>query len=366
MKFTIPRDVLLPSLQTVNGVIERRHTLPILSNILVTIDPSGISITGTDMEVELVSTISQDMSDHVELTLPARKLLDICRALPEGAELKFSFDKDRVTLTSGRSRFVLATLPASDFPNTEIASAVAVFDIPQRLLKALLADTMFAMAQQDVRYYLNGLLLEVDKGLLRAVATDGHRLALKELPVAIEVDEPVPVIIPRKGVTELARLLDESDEMANAQISQNHIRINLKDLQFTSKLIDGRFPDYERVIPRPSEKPIIADREALRQSLNRASILSNEKYKGIRLVLEKDNLKAIAHNPDQEEAEEELGVEYAGAPLEIGFNVSYLLDALNTLKTDRVHISINDPSSSCLLLPSEEAGCKYVVMPMRL
>ncbi len=366
MKFIIQRDLLLPSLHIVNGVIERRHALPVLSNLLMNIGSTVTTLTGTDMEVELISTIELGAKENAEFTLPARKLLDICKALPEGATLDFTIGKDQVTMKSGKSRFTLMTLPANEFPATEISNPDIDFNIPQDVLKSLLVDTMFAMAQQDVRYYLNGLLIEVGKDKLRSVATDGHRLALKEIETETNINEPVQVIVPRKGVSEAVRLLTENDESARVQISQNHIRITRKGLQFTSKLIDGRFPDYERVIPKPTETPVFADREALRQSLTRASILSNEKYKGVRIVLKPGNIRAYANNPEQEEAEEELEVEYTGREVEIGFNVSYLLDALNAIKTDKVVLTITDPNSSCLLLPSEEMDCKYVVMPMRL
>ena len=365
MNFTIDREKLLPSLQVINGVVERRHTLPILSNFLLTIDKNSMTLTGTDMEVELISRINQG-GEQAEFTLPARKLLDICRALPESSSLDFSVKKDQVTMKSGKSRFTLATLPANEFPATEIAEADIDFQIGQDVLKGLIEDTHFAMAQQDVRYYLNGLLLEVSDGLLRAVATDGHRLAMKDVQQNMSAADTSQVIIPRKGVTELLRLLDESGDPARVQISQNHIRVILENMQFTSKLIDGRFPDYERVVPDTSDNRVLAEREALRQSLTRASILSNEKYKGVRIILKENSIKALAHNPEHEEAEEELEVEYGGDEMEIGFNVSYLLDALNVIDTEKVIMTIKDPNSSCLLLPDGDESCKYVVMPMRL
>ena len=366
MIFTIHREQLLPALQTVNSVIERRQALPVLSNLLFTSEKSKFSLTGTDMEVELVATVEQDLGESGETTLPARKLLDICRALPEEAEIEFRIENDHAKIKSGKSRFTLATIAAQEFPSTEIKDPVVEFNIPQNILKALLEDTMFAMAQQDVRYYLNGLLIEVSNNLLKAVATDGHRLALKEIDLVLDTKEPLQVIVPRKGITETARLLEATEEPAHVQITQNHIRISIPHLQFTSKLIDGRFPDYERVIPKQDHQPVIANREQLRQSLKRASILSNEKYRGIGIVLQKNNLKAHAHNPEQEEAEEEIEIEYSGEEMEIGFNVSYLLDALDAIKTDKVLITIADPNSSCLLLPEEKGQCKYVVMPMRL
>ena len=367
MKFNIQRDELLPGIQTVNGVIERRHTLPILSNLLLSVGRNGIKLTGTDMEVELIYNIKQGANEESEFTLPSRKLLDICRALPEGSGLDFQVDKDQVVLRSGKSRFTLATLPAKDYPGTEISDPLVEFDITQGELKTLVEDTMFAMAQQDVRYYLNGLLLEAGNNKLRAVATDGHRLALKEIEKNIAVKEMLQIIVPRKGVLEISRLLSNTEEeTVGVQISKNHIRLKINNIQFTSKLIDGKFPDYERVIPKMSETPLLAGRDALKQSLTRASILSNEKYKGVRIILKKDSLKAIAHNPEQEEAEEELEVKYAGNEMEIGFNVTYLLDAINAIKTENVIMTTTNPDSSCLLLPEGKNNYKYVVMPMRL
>lgn len=366
MKFIISRDVLLPCLQTVNGVIERRHTLPVLSNLLMSVGKSQVKLTGTDMEVELIVTFPFECDQEAEFTLPARKMLDICRALPDAAILDVTTDKDRVTLKSNKSRFTLATLPAKEFPLTEISSFQATLTISQGELKNLLEDTMFAMAQQDVRYYLNGLLLEVNANTLRAVATDGHRLALKEVKRDTGINEQKQVIIPRKGVIEISRLLGSSDKPAEIMIGTNHIRVNIDGLQFTSKLIDGKFPDYERVIPKDTGTPLYANKEALRLSLTRASILSNEKYRGVRIQLKPNSLKALTHNPDQEEAEEELEVKYSGEEMEIGFNVTYLLDAINAIKTEQIIMTAASPDSSCLLTPEDQEDCKYVVMPMRL
>jgi len=366
MKFTIQREQILPGLQIVNAVIERRHTLPILSNFLVSTTDNSINLTGTDMEVELVTTIKQPVKDKTEFTLPGRKFLDICRALPEGALLDITTEKDQVILKSGKSRFILATLPAKEFPSTEIGTPIVSFQIQQGELKNLLEDTMFAMAQQDVRYYLNGLLLEVGQNSIRAVATDGHRLAMKDITENIVATDKIQAIIPRKGVIEAARLLKHNENPVKVTITKNHVRILFDETQFTCKLIDGRFPDYERVLPKTKEKPLIAERELLKQGLTRASILSNEKYKGVRLVFKKDCIKALAHNPEQEEAEEEIEVSYNGPEMEIGFNVSYLLDALNAIKTSNVVMVATDPDSSCLLLPEEQENSKYVVMPMRL
>jgi DNA polymerase-3 subunit beta len=365
MKFNINRDVLLPVLQTVSGVVDRRQTLPILSNLLFNLEPTSLSVTATDMEVELIVKLEVSLEQTGELTLPARKLLDICRALPAEAELQFEVKNDRVLIKSGKSRFTLATLPAPEYPVIDITENIAVFTIKQKALDQLLSHTQFAMAQQDVRYYLNGLLLEISTDKLRAVATDGHRLALDETEIKTSVEEPIQIIVPRKGITELTRLL-QGDSKIEIQVSTNHIRIKNNDTCFTSKLIDGRFPDYKRVIPELSDTPVFAQREELKNSLTRASILSNEKYRGVRIMLSANSLRALAHNPEQEEAEEELEVQYEGEELEIGFNVSYLLDTLSIIKSSKVKLSVLDANSSCLILPEDDSNCQYVVMPMRL
>lgn len=366
MKFSIERELLLPALQTIAGVVERRQTLPILANVLIVVDEQGLALTATDMEVELQVRLPLSVAAAGATTLPARKLLDICRTLPEGAVIQLDIDGDRAKVKSGRSRFTLASLPADEYPSTEAINPTATLSLPQGVLRQLLDDTHFAMAQQDVRYYLNGLLLELSAQGLRAVATDGHRLAMSEAAMTIDVETPLQLIVPRKGVQELLRLLDNNDESVSLEVSPNHIRLDTGRIQLTSKLIDGRFPDYQRVVPAPSDNVLSADRESLRQSLARASILSNEKYRGIRLVLKTNTLRALAHNPEQEEAEEEIEIEYSGAEMEIGFNVSYLLDALAAINTEKVNIAFTDANSSCLLTPSTGDTSKYVVMPMRL
>ncbi len=365
MKFNIDRDALLPVLQAVSGVVDRRQTLPILSNLLFNLEPDFLSVTATDMEVELIVKLKVKLEQTGELTLPARKLFDICRALPQESKLQFEVKNDRVLIKSGKSRFTLATLPAPEYPVIDITENIAVFNIKQKELDQLLSNTQFAMAQQDVRYYLNGLLLEISADKLRAVATDGHRLALDETNIKTSIDELIQIIVPRKGITELTRML-QGDSEIEIQVSTNHIRIKNADTCFTSKLIDGRFPDYNRVIPELSETPVLADREELKNSLTRASILSNEKYRGVRIILSSNSLRALAHNPEQEEAEEELEVQYEGAEIEIGFNVSYLLDTLSIIKSSKVKLSVLDANSSCLILPKDDSNCQYVVMPMRL
>lgn len=366
MKFTTTRESILKPLQHVIGVVERRQTLPVLSNVLLVAESERIALTATDLEVELVAEAALDVEGPGEITLPARKLVDICRTLPEGAELTLSVSGDKAQLRSGRSRFTLSTLAASEFPSVEEINVAREFTLPQRDLKRLIERTQFSMAQQDVRYYLNGLMLELDKATLRSVATDGHRLALCELEGAVEAGEAQQVIVPRKGVQELARLLEDTEEPAQVQVGSNHVRVQLPGLRFTSKLIDGRFPDYQRVVPRDTDKLLNADRETLRQALVRTSILSNEKYRGVRLQLDDGRLRIQAHNPEHEEAEEEIEVDYQGGELEIGFNVNYILDALNAIPGEQVRLSMKDPNSSCLIEHAESQDCRYVVMPMRL
>lgn len=366
MEININRTSLLPSLQIVNGVIERRQPLPILVNLLLSVSEKEITFSGSDMEVELISRIKQENKSTGEITLPGKKLLDICRALPENADIKIRINGDKAVVKSGKSRFSLSTLPSVEYPIIEIGEKLAEFSLKQTVFKEILEKTAFSMAQQDVRYYLNGLLLEISEDQIRAVATDGHRLALCDTESKVNAGEKQQIIVPRKGVIELIRLLDDKDKEVSVVITSNHIRVEFDDLTFTSKLIDGKFPDYDRVIPEEDHPQLLADREQLKQSLTRASILSNEKYRGVRISLEKNKLRALAHNPEQEEAEEELDVEYDGQELEIGFNVSYLLDALGIIKSNKVRIAIKDPNSSCLLLPDSKDKCKYVVMPMRL
>jgi DNA polymerase-3 subunit beta len=366
MKFATPKEQILKPLQAVIGVVERRQTMPILANVLLVAKGKEISLTATDLEVELVARAAVDKLDSGgEVTVPGRKLLDICRSLPDDSVLQFQLDGDRLVLKAGRSRFVLSTLPAAEFPVVEAVEAVHNLQMSQAELGRLLGKTQFAMAQQDVRYYLNGLLLETNKKSVRAVATDGHRLALCELALGEQKAGPHQVIIPRKGVQELQRLLGGDSDVVLA-IGNNHVRATIGDIRFTSKLIDGRFPDYDRVIPKPQGNVLKANREVLRGALQRAAILSNEKYRGVRLELADAVLRIVANNPDQEEARDELEVSYGGEAMEIGFNVNYLLDALAAVEGQDVELGFVDPNSSCLISGPGKSEARYVVMPMRL
>ena len=367
MHFVISREALLKPLQTVCGVVERRQTLPVLSNVLMVLKDSELSLTGTDLEVELVARVIVDEAIKPgDITVPARKFLDICKSLADQASVELILADGRLTLKSGRSRFTLATLAAEEFPNVEEEPDTFSLSLPQSKLKELLENTSFAMAQQDVRYYLNGMLFEVSSDYLRVVATDGHRLAMETVPIEKCVDEVQQLILPRKGIMELARLLSDDEGDIDLTFGQNHIRARVPAITFTSKLVDGRFPDYNRVLPKGGNKVVIGNCKELRDAFARASILSNEKYRGVRVLLSSGELKILANNPEQEEAEEVVSVDYEGESLEIGFNVSYLIDVLSTLKSERVRFTLSDPNSSALLEAEEGSEALYVVMPMRL
>lgn len=367
MHFTIQREALLKPLQLVAGVVERRQTLPVLSNVLLVVQGQQLSLTGTDLEVELVGRVQlEEPAEPGEITVPARKLMDICKSLPSDVLIDIKLDEQKLLVKAGRSRFTLSTLPANDFPNVEEGPGSLSCNLEQSKLRRLIERTSFAMAQQDVRYYLNGMLLEVSTDTLRAVATDGHRLALCAMQAAIGQAERHQVIVPRKGILELARLLTDPEGMVSIVLGQHHIRATTGEFTFTSKLVDGKFPDYERVLPKGGDKLVIGDRQALREAFSRTAILSNEKYRGIRLQLANGQLKIQANNPEQEEAEEEISVDYSGASLEIGFNVSYLLDVLGVMTTEQVRLILSDSNSSALLQEAGNDDSSYVVMPMRL
>lgn len=369
MYFVISREAILKPLQLVSGVVERRQTLPVLSNVLLSLDPNGeLSITGTDLEVELIGRVQvEDNSKSGEITVPARKLADICKSLSDDAMLEFTLNDNKMIVKSGRSRFSLATLAAGDFPNTEDEPGTIEMTLPQQTLKSLLDGTSFAMAQQDVRYYLNGMLFELAADYLRVVATDGHRLAMQTVALQNPVSEPVQLILPRKGVIELGRLLTGEEAEVSIVFGRNHVRARTKDTTFTSKLVDGKFPDYNRVLPKGGDKLIIGDRLELKQAFSRTSILSNEKYRGIRVLLSNGEMRIVANNPDQEEAEESVSVDYQGDSLEIGFNVSYLVDVLTVLSSEKVKMTLLDSNSSALLEAVDtDSEALYVVMPMRL
>ena len=366
MQINIQREDLLKPLSFVASVVERRQTLPILSNVLIKLSAGVLELAGTDLEVEVIVKTKSAKGTDGELTVPARKLLDICRALPAQASIDIKLDKEKAVIKSGRSRFTLMVLPAADFPSIETKQWERTISLPQKELKGLLEKTQFCMAQQDVRYYLNGLLLEVSPKMMRAVATDGHRMAMSETVLATDTEGEKQVIIPRKGVQELSRFLESSDEPVEVLFGSNHIRVNFKELTFTSKLIDGRFPDYNKVIPQKQTILLKLDRDLFRETLSRAAILSNEKYRGVRFNISPGVLRVTAHNPEQEEAQEELPIEYQGDELDIGFNVTYITDAIGALDSKVVEFGLSDAGSSCTLRSPEDHTYQYVVMPMRL
>jgi DNA polymerase-3 subunit beta len=366
MKFSISREALLQPLIQVVGVVERRQTLPVLANFLLAARDGRLTVTGTDMEVELISSVSADVSLEGEITVPARKLVDIVKALPDGSNITISVSDEKATLSAGRSRFTLSTLPASEFPATDQVETLENIAVAEATLKKMMEKTSFAMANQDVRYYLNGLLFDFSGDQLKAVATDGHRLAICDLESKVEVAGDRQLIVPRKGVMELSRMLSGDAEEVTLAIGRNHVRLVKNNTTFTSKLIDGRFPDYKAVIPVGADKQMLVDKAVFIQALQRAAILSNEKYKGVRLEAAGSTIKIIAHNPQHEEAVEEIEAEFNFDRLAVGFNVTYLLDALMAIETEQVSLELKDANSSCLVSAPDSDVNRHVVMPLKL
>ena len=367
MKFSLNRELLLKPLLLVSGAVERKSTLPILGNILMDVSEQSLTLTATDLELEMVAYAQVDnQENNGQLTVPARKLLDICKSLPDGALITFESSEDTVTISSGRSRYSLSTLPATDFPNIEEWKGDVEFKLNKSQLLRLIESTHFSMANQDVRYYLNGMSIETEGQEIRSVATDGHRLAICKLAIDNLQLPNRQVIVPRKGILEIIRLLDPVDEEVQVYLGSNHIRIIDNEFSFTSKLVDGRFPDYRRVLPRNGDKILNTDKGQLKQVLSRASILSNEKFKGVRLNFENSELKITANNPEQEQAEEIIEIEFPYDEVEIGFNVNYVLDVLNAIRDNGVKFTLADANSSVVIEGDESNEALYVVMPMRL
>lgn len=360
------RDDLLAPLQTVSGIVEKRHTLPILSNVLIEKRAAAITLLATDIEIQIKTAAQATDGGDASITVGARKLQDILRALPETSEVSLLLEDKRLQVRAGKSRFNLQTLPAADYPRMATAEDVQVaFEIGQRHLRRLLALVQYAMAQQDIRYYLNGLLLVISGSELQVVATDGHRLALASIDIGGS-RQRMDVILPRKTITELSRLLSDSDERVEVALASNQVVFRFDSVELVSKLIDGKFPDYERVVPQNHPITLTLGRVALLQCLLRAAILTNEKFRGVRLVLADGSLKILSTNAEQEEAQEEIEIEYSGEPLDVGFNVNYLLDVLNNVAVDEVECHLHDGSSSALFTLPGNDRFKYVVMPMRI
>ncbi|MDO8300644.1 DNA polymerase III subunit beta [Lacisediminimonas sp.] len=361
------RDTLLRPLQIVSGIVERRHTLPILANILIRKEGEQVSFLSTDIEVQITTKAAVGSGAEVAATtVAARKLLDILRALPENSDVTLSLTNKRMTVQSGKSRFALQTLAAEDFPTVaEAGNYTATVSLPQKTLKHLFNMVYFSMAQQDIRYYLNGLLLVVTGKQVIGVATDGHRLAFCQ----VEVDQELPrqeVIIPRKTIIELQRLLDDSDDPVQLDIATGQVKLSFGDIELISKLVEGKFPDYTRVVPKGYKNSFTIRRDELLHALQRTAIMTSDKFKGVRCLIAPGSLKISSTNADQEEAVVELEIDYGGDSIDIGFNVTYLLDVLNNLKTDNVTVSLGDANSSALITVADNADFKYVVMPMRI
>ncbi len=362
------RDNLLKPLQAVTGIVEKRHTLPILSNVLIEQVEDRLQLLATDLEIQVSTSFDNQNkgADKYAVTASARKLQDILRALPEQADIVLEAQNNRLIVKSGKSRFTLQTLPAEDFPKlAQVSSATTKIAIPQKTLKALLLLVQYAMAQQDIRYYLNGMLLVLNADTLKVVATDGHRLAYASMKLSKTAD-PLEVILPRKAVQELIKLLNDSDDDVSVELSPTQVKFHTQDVILISKVVDGKFPDYTRVIPTNYQKHFLIERSILQQALQRVAILSNETFRGVRWTLTDGQLRISCTNTEQEEAFEEIEIDYSGEALDIGFNVTYLLDVLANLASDKVTCSFGDANSSVLITISEDPDFRYVVMPMRI
>ena len=362
----VAREALLKPLQAVAGIVERRHTLPILANVLLEQKDGRLYVTATDLEMQITATAELPGKDGQSTTVGARKLQDLLRALPDDALVNVDAAGNKMTVKAGRSRFNLQTLAAADYPRISLGTEqLQTLSLPQKDLRTLFKLAEFAMAQQDIRYYLNGMLLVVDKGSLQAVATDGHRLSWASITVPGEYARQ-EVILPRKTVLELSKLLADNDDPVTLDILANQVRFRFGNVELVSKVVDGKFPDYNRVIQQGHTKLFVLDRSELLSALQRAAILSNEKFRGVRLVLADGELKIICTNSEQEEAEEQLEVDYKGEALDIGFNITYLLDVLQNTGSDKVALAFGDANSSALVTIPGRDDYKYVVMPMRI
>jgi DNA polymerase-3 subunit beta len=366
MNIKINREVLIKPLSSVVGIVEKRQALPILSNLLLVGNANKLTFTATDLEMQTSLNIDTKIETDFEITISARKLFDITRALPENSELDFQINESRVNVKAGKSKFNLQTLPSKDYPLLKKNDSESVsVKLSQNKLKGLLKQVDFAMAQQDIRYYLNGLLFEIQGQKLNIVGTDGHRLSFTSTKLD-DSYEKKEVIIPRKTIMELIKLLDDSDEIVELEILNQQVIFKFGDIFIITKVIDGKFPDYNRVIPVGYENGFLIDRQMLLNAMQRASILSNEKYRGIRLVLSENNMQLITTNSEQEEAQEDIEISYNKEAIDIGFNVTYLIDVLNNIQFDQLSFTFKDSNSSCLVTIPNNDDYKYVVMPMRI
>lgn len=365
MELQISKDDLVAGLGPTVSVVESKQTMPILGHVHLWTEDNALWLTTTDLEVEMEAEVEAQTIEAGQATVPARKFSDIVRSLPDGETVAITTEGENVRVRAGRGRFTLAGLDAANFPSLEMGGEEECLSLPQESLKALLEKTSFAMARDDVRYYLNGVLLEWGEDKIRSVATDGHRLALMDFPAASGIED-LSVILPRKGIQGLERLLEDTEDPVHLAFTKNNVRLSFPGIKFKSKLIEGRFPDYRRVIPETTDMPIRVDRRMLQKVLKRIAVLSNRKTHGVRFSVSPGQLQLTAENPDQEQATEELPVEYGGSPLEIGFNIDYLQQAVGALTSDNAVIHLSDPQSSCLILPEDARSPMYVIMPMRL
>ena len=366
MKFIINREEILTPLQQIVSVIEKRQTMPILSNVLMVIDDKRLILTGTDLEIQIIAGINIASATPGSITVPARKFLDICRFLPNGAEIKFEQQDDKIKILSNRSRFSLSCLPADNYPEFAESDLENQFFINAGKFKKALDKTVFCMANQDVRYYLNGLLLNISNSKLKLVASDGHRLSIYEDNLDQTTGFEARIILPRKGVLELSRLLDDPDAELKIEFSGNNIRIFIKDLIFSAKLVDSKYPDFSKVFQQEFLDQIHIQKQILKDALTRVSVLANEKFKGVTLDIASDSLRISTHNPEHDEAEEELSIEYSGEPLSIAFNAQYLLDAVSNLDSELAVLTIASNASCCFIDEPGDCAYKFIVMPMRL
>ena len=366
MKFITERSLIVDSLQNAAAVAERRQTIPILANLRLRTIEGRLEVTATDLEIQIKSYSDLvEVQEEGETTVSARKMSELCRSLPEGENVIFSLSNGKLTVSSSNFHADFATISSDDFPEIEINEELSPLVVKSALLKRILSKTSFSMASQDVRYYLNGMLLEIQGDKLNGVATDGHRLAFSSAKSGNSELE-VRNILPRKAVLELAKLLSPGETEVNLLIGPSYVEVKTENLSFSSKLIDGKYPDYDKVFPTGNPLPLEIDKEILQAALSRASVLSNEKYRGVRFQLSKNKLKLTANNPEQESAEEELNVDYSGTDLEVGFNIGYLLDVLNSVEGNSVNFEFYGEDSSCIIKEKGSEDDIYVIMPMRL
>ncbi len=368
MKISLSRENLLATLQIVAGVVEKRQSMPILGNILLQISQNTLTLTASDLEIETRASTELESSDgDFAITLPALKLISIIRAIPDGLSVVLDFDETRCNLSAGRSKFKLSTLPAVDFPIIDLTQIDVSFAIAQKQLKQLIYNSAFAMALQDVRFYLNGMLFDINHKTLRVVATDGHRLSTATTLLETEGLPITQAILPRKGVIELQKLIGDDDSLLSFSLAKNYLTVHFEDIIFTCKLIDGRFPDFNRVIPQDNDQFIQVDRELFKNLLQRSAILSNDKFHGIRLVLSNNLLTVLAKNAEQDESHEDMIIDYQGTEMEVGFNVHYIIDILSSMTDQNITLSMKDANSSCLInTQTDLCSCQHVIMPMRL